>query len=522
MSSAIPVLVGGAAGNPGAGLIATLGAFTSRYGIGRPYLSRGLQLAVVAAALAGAVALGAWASAIAWLGVLTVSAVAVTAVWLCNALAVGPPGAYVFVVACAAGIGVSASHLLPWQIALLVLAGGAVAWTLQMLGATTGFRRPERAAVTTAATAVAGFIEAIGTSAQDDARRRAAVALHAAWKTLVHQQPVAAPPRSVLHRLHAANHAVHVVFADAMAAAAAGVPPEPGSAELVRRLGALDVAPESVAARDADRLPPTRPPTSSLLRQALLPGSHTRRVMVRVAIGVPLAGAAAVALGVDRAYWAMATAVLVLHQGTHLSGTLRRGAERLLGTWIGLGLAAVIIVVHPRGVLLALVLALLQFAIEMLVTRNYTLASMFITATALTIASGTRDLSAAEAGHLLLARGVDTLIGCAVGLAVYLLLADRQEADRLVDALARTHSAADAAADHLDRREATSLAARTARRDLQRATLDLLDAYEAARHGQRDQRASAAQLLPEVMAAEQRSYRTIAALWAVDAAPRRR
>lgn len=39
-----------------------------------------------------------------------------------------PPGAYMFVLVCAAGIGVSAAHLPPWQVGLLVLAGGTVAW----------------------------------------------------------------------------------------------------------------------------------------------------------------------------------------------------------------------------------------------------------------------------------------------------------------------------------------------------------------------------------------------------------
>ncbi len=81
--------------------------------------------------------------------------------WLCNALAVGPPGAYIFVVACAAGIGASAAHLAPWTLGLLVLGGGAVAWLVQMSGAVFGFRKPERAAVAAAAEAVADYLEAV-------------------------------------------------------------------------------------------------------------------------------------------------------------------------------------------------------------------------------------------------------------------------------------------------------------------------------------------------------------------------
>jgi hypothetical protein len=85
----------------------------------------------------------------------------------------------------------------------------------------------------------------------------------------------------------------------------------------------------------------------------------------------------------------------------------------------------------------------------------------------------------------------------------------------------RTRSATDAAARFLAERDAVSLPARTARRDLQRATLDMLEAYEAAENGPREQRAGADRLHPDVVAAEQHAYETITALWGIEAAPRR-
>ena len=147
VSTAITAGVGWAAGDIGAGLIATLGVFTADYGTDRPYANRGIQSAIIAVALAAAVTVGAWAAALTWLAVAGVSVVAVLAVWLCAALGVGPPGGYMFVVVCAAGIGVSASHLMPWQIGLLVLGGGATAWLAQMSGAIADPRGPEKKAV---------------------------------------------------------------------------------------------------------------------------------------------------------------------------------------------------------------------------------------------------------------------------------------------------------------------------------------------------------------------------------------
>ena len=383
-----------------------------------------------------------------------------------------------------------------------------MSWLVQMAGALAGFRKPERTAVRTAAEAVATFLDAADHEQRGATRNRAASALHQAWRVLVTYQPVPPRPGSVVHRLRAATHALHVLFADALTA-----PPPPGAAALARRLGTGEADPAEVAARDADRLPLGRPPTAVLLRDAVRTGSHTRRVMARVAVGVPLAGAAAAAFGVDRAYWAMAAAVLVLHQGADLLRTVRRGTERMVGTWIGLGLAALIMLTHPHGVVLAAVLAVLQFTIEMLVVKHYALASVFITAMALTIATGTREV---DVGHLLLSRGFDTMIGCAVAVAVYLVMARRQEHHRLDDAITRTLDAITAAVTPLTDGDAVSLGARTSRRDLQRSVLTMLEAYDAAAVGSPAQRATARTLWPVVVAAEHLGYRTIAAYWAAE------
>jgi hypothetical protein len=92
ISTAVPVVAGWAAGNVGSGLIATIGAFTSRFGGDRPYLNRGVQVQLAVVSVPPR------------LGAPVVSAVAVAVVRLRNALAVGLPGAYVFALACAARV----------------------------------------------------------------------------------------------------------------------------------------------------------------------------------------------------------------------------------------------------------------------------------------------------------------------------------------------------------------------------------------------------------------------------------
>jgi len=510
-STAIPVLVGTAIGNVGAGLIATLGAFTARFGGDRPYLNRGVQLAVVSVSLAAAVAVGAWAAQVTWVGIAVVSVVAVAAVWLCNALAVGPPGAYVFALACAAGVGVSAAKLAPWQLGALVLCGGSVAWLVQMAGVLRERRRPERVAVAAAGAAVATYVEAVGSAGETAARHRAAAALHAAWNALVGFQPSSGADVT-LQRLRAANHALHVLFADTMTASAVGDGPSPDAADAARQIGDLAANPETVATRATDRAPLGRPPAAALLLRALRPGSHVRHVMVRVAVAAPLAGTAATLLGIGHAYWAIAAAVLILHQGADRNRTLRRGLDRLTGTWVGLILAAGILWLHPQGWWLAVILAALQLTIEMLVVRHYGLASVFITAAALTIATGSHRV---DVGEVLLARGSDTLVGCAVGVAVFLVLSRFQESTRLLEAIADTVDAVAATVPHLAADTAT-LAARTARRDLQLAAIELRDAADAAAAGSARLRATGERLAPATVAAEHLAYRAVAACWETD------
>jgi uncharacterized membrane protein YccC len=261
-----------------------------------------------------------------------------------------------------------------------------------------------------------------------------------------------------------------------------------------------------------DRILIGRPSSMTLLRQAVRPRSGQLRVVVRVGVAALIAGGLAALLGVDRAYWAIAAAVLVLHQGFDRRRTLRRGIERSVGTWVGLGLAGVLLAVHPEGLWLAATLALLQFIIEMLVIPAYAIAAVFITAAALLIASGGHPID--DLAGFLIPRGIDTLIGAAVAVVVYLATARRHDVVKLSETLAQTLEAVAAVAPHLASGVITTSAAVVARRDLQLEAFELQHAYQAAAAGSRRQRDAAERLWPAVSATEDFAYRTLAMCWA--------
>ena len=473
----VPVLAGWAAGDVTAGLMATIGAFTALYGGDRPYLNRAIHLAVIAVSFALAVALGVWAAGTPPLAVPVVVLIAMAATFLCNALRVGPPGAYMFALACAAGTGMPIGHFSIAQVGLLVLAGGSFAWLAHMSTALAWPRGPERMAIVAAAQAVARFVQAVGTPGEDGARHAAALAMHHAWATLVTRQPARPRPNGSLSRLRSLNRELHLLFASVMNASIAGSAPLAAAAEKARAIAAQ----ATDTTNQAERTEPTHIPLghhriSELLRESLRPWSPALLAAVRVGVATAIAGTIGAALGLERAYWTMAAAVLILHQGLDWVRSLQRGVERMSGTIVGLVLAGAILSAHPGGLLLAATLMLLQFVIEMTVIRNYALAVVFITAAALTIASGGHPMP--HIAHVLWVRGEDTVIGCLTGLAILALTTPRAAAMRIPQELANTLAALKPVLDHAAAGDVTAPAARQARRDLQHRTIVLLDAYD--------------------------------------------
>src|ERR1700712_3845239 len=316
----VPVLVGWRSGDLGAGLMAALGGFTAVYGRGPPCLNRAALLAVVAVSLSIAVGLGIWMASITWVGVLTVAAIATAATLLCNALEVGPPGAYQFALVCAAGTGLhAAGHQDPIRSALLVLAGGSFAWLMHMASLVFGPRGPEKSAVAAGGMAVADYVDAIATPGEDATRYHAAQTMHEAWKNLISRQPRHLPPTAAVRRLQELTRRLHVIFADAMGAAGTQTGPDPNAAATARTLAerALDRTDPGTAATPVDQLPLGRPGAWALIKLNTQPRSRSLLVVIRVAVATVVSGALAGLLGLDHAYWAMTAAVLVLPQGLH-------------------------------------------------------------------------------------------------------------------------------------------------------------------------------------------------------------
>jgi len=167
-------------------------------------------------------------------------------------------------------------------------------------------------------------------------------------------------------------------------------------------------APESGATPGS---PPAGPPPAAPR------GARQRIQVVRCTLAVLVAGVTVTALGLGHPYWAMVSAVVPMAKAT-LDDQLRHGAHRAVGTFLGLGLAAVLLAADlPLPVAIGTAAAL-QAMVELTVARHYGVAMLFVTPLALLMG----DLARPQPlGTLLSDRLLETVVGVTIGVvAVYL------------------------------------------------------------------------------------------------------
>ncbi len=169
-------------------------------------------------------------------------------------------------------------------------------------------------------------------------------------------------------------------------------------------------------------LPRVRAVSARPVRE-LLPGpsldADARVLLLRVAIVAVLGVLLGLVVDPARTYWIVGSAVAVVGVAAARRAAFQRGAHRLLGTIVGAGLYALLALLHPAGLWLALLLGALQFSIELVVVRHYALALVFITPLVLLLTGA----ATGEIGSMTVAleRIVDTLVGAALGAASGLL-----------------------------------------------------------------------------------------------------
>ncbi len=165
--------------------------------------------------------------------------------------------------------------------------------------------------------------------------------------------------------------------------------------------------------RRAERAKPVRPFRELLPRLWL--GVGEQQLVLRVALVAAL-GTLISVIWLDplRAYWTVTAGVAVVGLSAVRSHSLARGVHRTAGTLLGAGLYLLIAPLGEHTWVFVLLLAALQFLIELVVVRNYAFALVFITPLVLLITAaatggGDRFATAGE-------RVLDTAVGSALAI----------------------------------------------------------------------------------------------------------
>jgi uncharacterized membrane protein YccC len=518
MASGICLLAGWLLDDQAAGLTANLGAFVALYGSGRPYRNRARLLALIICGLVLCVVVGVEAAAAPhpWAGVAVAAMIAALASFFCSALNVGPPGAYMFMLACAAGTTMYGQGPQLSKIAMLVAAGGVISWMLHMLGALWQPRGPEHQAVANAASAVADFIDSAAHGRSDLPRHQAATSLHDAWRALIAWQPARDRSHPELSQLQACSGELHGLFAAAVRESSAGRSLDPNASAEARNVKSrvAELPREAIPVHPNERHSFLRP--REMIASSFAWTLQPSRIALRVGAAALIAGSVGALTGLERSYWAAAAAVLILHQGLNWVLAMQRGLERTLGTILGLISAALLSWLHPIGLALVACIVALQFAGQLFARSNYALAVFFFTPMALLMATA-GSASSSDVSQLLVARGLDTMIGCGVGLAV-LLATYRTDGATVRSALSETFAAAKSVLPFLSRGDVTTVKARVARRRLRSNAFELILLYEEKAGGTERAREEADRTWPAIVGAQRLAFRILAACWEIEAA----
>lgn len=115
----------------------------------------------------------------------------------------------------------------------------------------------------------------------------------------------------------------------------------------------------------------------------------------------------------DNPYW-LPVSCLAVMQGISASHVWQRTFHRILGTFLGIGLAWLLVQFNLTVLAVCLIILALQFIVEMLIARHYALAVVFITPMTIFLADlGQGQIVSSD--HLIFIRILDISIGAFIG-----------------------------------------------------------------------------------------------------------
>ncbi|MGD0031534.1 FUSC family protein [Paenibacillus illinoisensis] len=470
ISVGIPSLIGFLIGEPALGILASVGGFTFLYVSNEPYSQRAVRLFWIALGLTASFALGALSSYNDVLLVLMFGVIGFLSTMLFKLFEIVGPGGLFIVLAYAIGTSMPHDLAVLESKVLCVLLGAIFAWIVAMTGVLVNPYRNENKAVSAVYQSLACLLSSIGMDTYTERQHQTAFLIKQAERTLSHAKLFGKRNRNnyVLEKLIRLNAQAEVIFLsildvsqekkhemeDQIAKSLQTMSnqlrdkdkekhikvqmSEEGSSTFLRNLYAnvkfaceihsgtvaLSSAPASSGAEEKKNVSGT-----DRIKKLFSRDSHIPFVALRYGTIIFISAAIAYGFHLNRSYWVPLSSAAVMGGGTYVSN-LHRGIQRSVGTIIGIWIGAALLWLKPAGLFVSLTLAGLQFIVELIYARNYSLAVMFITPSTLLI--GTTINPALTSGYFISARLFDIIIGSIVAIVGTALLWRKISSKRLL------------------------------------------------------------------------------------------
>ena len=468
VAAALPVIIGLLLGNLEYGLLAGMGGFTYLYVFNVPYAQRAKKLILVVLGMTLITALGTLSAPYPLATALLMAIIGATVIFIFGALKIAGPSAIFFVLVFAMTTGMPIQPELAPLRAGLVFLGGVLSFLLAMIGWFSDPHGPEKVVVKKVYLELANLLDSIGTEKFNNARHQVMSAMREAEESIVAGY-IPWRKTDTFKRLYVLNDYANELFLyiiENFAEKDTKMPPELG--ETVRVLAnSIDQRdprhfvsvhqPEQMDESivllfskiyDADAI--LNEPISKINRviriskpslKTIFWGAFDKNSIIFLSalrFGVILAIAAIISYQFEfnRSIWVPLSCVAVM-SGSTIVATFHRAIQRSLGTIIGILIAAVILSTHPSGYVIALFILLLTFITELFIVKNYGLAALFFTPSALLMAESTNP-GMFSFSYFASARLIDVLVGVVIGLMGVLLVGRRSASSRVPHLITKT------------------------------------------------------------------------------------
>ncbi|MDM5214119.1 FUSC family protein [Peribacillus sp. NJ4] len=466
IAAALPVFIGLLLGNLAYGLLAGIGGFTYLYVFNQPYHQRAKKIFFVMVGLALSVVLGTLLAPYQLGTAIMMGIIGASVFFLFGALKITGPSAVFFVLSFALATGMPVDQSLAPLRGGLVLMGGALSWIICMLGWFFNPHGPESLAVGKVYRELGAFFDSMGTVKFNKARQGTVMAMKLAEDTLL---AGFSNRRSSdeLKRLFLLNEHANAIFLEALEISLNKnivLPQELGQSvhalagsiasktknkkkilqpdqmteeveELFMKIYNADAIMNEPVKKIDQAATISKPSLKTIFLGAFDKNSIVFLSSVRYGTILTIAAIIAYSADFNRSYWIPLSCAAVM-SGSTIIATFHRAVQRTFGTVIGLLIASLILAAVHKEFIIVLIILCLTFITELFIVRNYGLAAMFFTPSALIMAeysSQSYDFS-----FFATVRITDIVVGSLIGLIGSLLLGSRSASSLLNHLIAKT------------------------------------------------------------------------------------